>query len=265
MSANCVWFYTCEGERLGPVTFEELRTMTTDSSLDPRLDMVWKQPMDAWKPAGQIDGLFERPSVPTEAKGNAAARAEKKRPTSHQQTYRTLMGKNANWPGARRRSFLLVTPMILFAWQFALAAASPFLIKQFGQILMTGILPLASLVPLVAVIYFGLRRLANVGMSRWWYLAVFAPILNLWVGYRCFACPPGYAYHKKMDGPGFALALLYFFILLTGTLLLTDSLARLSGSHNGEALRMHFRDAIDTASSPKTRATAKATGLLSDF
>ena len=267
ISANCVWFYTCEGDRLGPVTLEELRVMATDSSLDPRLDMVWKQTMDAWKPAGQIDGLFERPSVPAEATGNAAAWAEKKPLPSQRQTYRTLMGKNADWPGARRRSFLLITPIILFAWQFALAAASPFLTKQFGEVLITGILPVASLIPLVVLVYFGLRRLANVGMSRWWYLAIFAPILNLWVGYRCFACPPGYAYHKKMDGPGFALALLYFFIVLLGTLLLTDSIARRSGSHNEQALRTHFREAIHAASSPntKTGAVAKATGLLSDF
>jgi hypothetical protein len=61
-------------------------------------------------------------------------------------------------------------------------------------------------VPWVALAYFWMKRLVNLGMSRVWLLEILAPVLNLWVSYRCFACPPGYAYHKKLDGTGIALA-----------------------------------------------------------
>ena len=57
-------------------------------------------------------------------------------------------------------------------------------------------------------------------MSRWWFLAAFAPVLNLWIGYRCFVCPAGYAYHKKLDVSGIALAILYGLILLSAGMIL---------------------------------------------
>ena len=90
-----------------------------------------------------------------------------------------------------------------------MAAASPYLMKHAGQVPMEKILYAAVFLPVLIWIHFGLRRLVNLGMSRLWFLALFAPFLNLWVGYRCFVCPPGYAYHKKLDGPGVVLAILY--------------------------------------------------------
>ena len=238
-SAHSIWFYTCEGERLGPVRFEELREMAADSSLDPRLDMVWKQRMEAWIPAGQIDGLFERQNVPAESKKTFAPPAAPIFPP--RQSYRTAMTGNATWPGARRRSFFLISLVFPFAWHHASAAISPFLIKQFGQVLMGQILPAAAFAPLVVLVWFGLKRLVNLGMSRWWCLAVFAPVLNLWVGYRCFACPPGYAYHKKLDGPGIALAILYWLVMLAAFV------ALLCGAIRSPALQEHLRGAAIVA------------------
>ena len=50
------WFYSSEGERIGPVTFAELRVKASEAALNPRLDMVWTQGMAEWKPAGEIEG-----------------------------------------------------------------------------------------------------------------------------------------------------------------------------------------------------------------
>jgi hypothetical protein len=242
-SSQCVWFYTNEGDRLGPVSFEALRTMAADSSLDPRLDMVWRKSMDAWKPAGQIDGLFERISAPIAAKPPPSSRKIPARPTK---SCRELMAGSTSWPGARRRSLLLITLVFPFAWHHALNASSPFLVERFGQTLMGKILPAAALLPLAILIYFGLKRLVNLGMSRLWFLAVFAPVLNLWVGYRCLACPPGYAYHKKLDGPGIALAAIYWFIILTLLLLLTAHVALLSGAIQSPGLQAQIRGLLSS-------------------
>ena len=240
-SQNC-WFYTCQGERLGPVNFEELRSMATNSSLDPRLDMVWRQSMDAWKPAGQVDGLFERNNVSVESKETLAPptgsifppRKSSRKPTS----------KNASWPGARRRSFLIVTLLLPLAWHYALAAAGPFLATQFGLTLMEKILPYAAFLPLVALIHFGLKRLVNLGMSRLWCLAVFLPVINLWLGYRCFACPPGYAYHKKLDGSGIALAIVYWIVMSAVVLILAACVAMLCGAIDSPVLLKQLRRLI---------------------
>ena len=236
-SKNC-WFYTCQGERLGPVDFEELRAMAADLSLNPRLDMIWKQSMDMWKPAGQIDGLFERNNVSVEL----AAAVPPSSPA--QQSARKPIPKNARWPGARRRSFLLVTLLLPLVWHYALAAASPLLIEQFGSALMGRLLPYAAFAPLVVLLHFGLKRLVNLGMSRWWCLAVFAPLLNLWLGYRCFACPPGYAYHQKLDGRGIALAIIYWLVTLAVVLALAASIALLCGGIESPLLLKQLRGLI---------------------
>jgi hypothetical protein len=71
-----------------------------------------------------------------------------------------------------------------------------------------------SLVPFILLIAASLQRFQNLGMSRIWFFGLFAPLLNLWVWYRLFACPPGYAYHKKLDPLGWVLAVLHWGSLL---------------------------------------------------
>jgi uncharacterized membrane protein YhaH (DUF805 family) len=66
---------------------------------------------------------------------------------------------------------------------------------------------------LLSLIYF-LRRLTNLSMSWWWFFGAFVPFLNLWIGYRCFACPAEYAEHQKLDGIGIFLAIIYWLFLL---------------------------------------------------
>jgi hypothetical protein len=73
-------------------------------------------------------------------------------------------------------------------------------------------------------------RLMNLGMSRWWFFANFVPILNLWIGYRCFACPAGYALHKKLDGAGVALAILYWLLMVLTVLVMVTVVALLLGT-----------------------------------
>jgi hypothetical protein len=95
----------------------------------------------------------------------------------------------------------------------------------------------------VVLVYFGLMRVWNLGMNRWWYLAMFVPILNLWMGYRCFACPAGYAYHKKMDGPGILLAIIYVLMILLGVCIL----AVFYGAIHNPELQQQLRDALNAA------------------
>ncbi|MCB1134413.1 MAG: DUF4339 domain-containing protein, partial [Verrucomicrobiae bacterium] len=124
-----VWHYTCEGERLGPIGFSQLRKMAVEGSLDPRLDMVWKQGTDLWKPAGQIHGLFERngesaaPDTPTSPDPGflpPPSGAVKAKALSH----------HRDWPGARRRIYLPVVLGFPFVWSALISAASPFLMRK---------------------------------------------------------------------------------------------------------------------------------------
>ena len=59
------WYYSNKGERQGPVSFEELRTLAASGTLDPHADLAWTEGMNDWKPCGQVPGLFAGNSMAT--------------------------------------------------------------------------------------------------------------------------------------------------------------------------------------------------------
>lgn len=225
-AAADVWYFTREGERLGPVTFAELRGKVSEGGLNPRLDMVWKSGMEAWKPSGEIDGLFERAAMPaTEdaapagsppSAAQAGTPAARKDEDPYAPPGDDVMEqlRQAKWPGARRRMYLFLVILFPLLWNTGVAFGAPMLTETVGTDAVGFVMAGAVLVPLVLSIIVSLERFANLGMSRWWIFGQLVPFLNLWVGYRLFACPAGYRYHKKMDGPGIALAIVYWLSIL---------------------------------------------------
>jgi len=195
------------------VSFEELKALAASKSLIPQVDMVWGPTMDDWKPAGQVEGLFAHRSGPPKLRESLAPPTDPFG-TRQQWDVRTQPSRAAQVSGTDRWTFLLVSLIFPFAWKFSLGALTPFLVKQFGASLMGTLQPIAAFVPVGVLVYLVIRRLSNLGMSRWWSLAILVPILNLWVGFRCVACPAGYAYHKKLDPLGIVLVTLYSLIVL---------------------------------------------------
>lgn len=250
------WFYSHEGEKIGPVTFADLRIKVSEGALNPRLDMVWTQGMTDWKPAGEIDGLFERRAAPEPREELAPPSDPYASPG--QETAEELMGKQQEWPGARRRSYLIATLFFPTLWALGYNAANGLLTKQFGPEIMNTVSIGAQFVPTLVLIYIGLKRLVNLGMSRWWFLGHLVPILNFWVGYRCFACPGGYAYHKKIDGIGIFLAIIYWLLMALVVCAVVAFIGLLTGSFGTHELQQQVQDAVrnlgDTirATSPPT-------------
>jgi hypothetical protein len=241
------WFYSREGERIGPVTFSELKIKAIEAGLNPRLDMVWTHGMPEWKPAGEIDGLFERRAAPEVVEAERSA--DPYRPPEHESS-EEIVGQEGEWPGARRRSFLAASLIFPFLWAAGFAFAVPALTNQFGQEIMKVVVPASNIVPLIVGLYFGLMRLVNLGMSKWWYLANFVPILNFWIGYRCFACPAGYAYHKKLDGVGIFLAIIYWLMIVVALLVIAAVIAMLFGAL-GPEFKQQFDEILQQATKPK--------------
>lgn len=244
------WFYTNEGEKVGPVTIAELRVKAVEGSLNPRLDMVWSHGMADWKPAGEIEGLFERRAP--EIKEALAPAADPYKPPQQESVAHT-MASQGSWPGARRRSFLIATILFPFVWQFGFSAANVIIIQQLGKEISAVLLMVAAFVPLVVGVYYGLARLVNLGMSRWWYLGNFVPILNFWISYRCFACPAGYAYHKKLDGPGLALAIIYWLLVLITIILVVGVIALMFGAIGDPGMREKLQEILRTITERTTK------------
>ena len=140
-----------------------------------------------------------------------------------------------------------MTMVFPFMWNLGFALISPLFVAQLGPEITALVSVGAMLVVLIMIVYFGVQRLANVGMSRWWYLGNMVPILNLWVGYRMFACPAGYAYHKKLDGAGVALAIIYWLMFALALLAMAAMFALLFGVVGNPEMQQQFEQAVREA------------------
>jgi hypothetical protein len=52
------WYYARENKQMGPVSPQELKRLATAGELRPE-DLVWKEGMTEWSPAGNVKGLFD--------------------------------------------------------------------------------------------------------------------------------------------------------------------------------------------------------------
>lgn len=236
------WFYTRQGQQVGPVAFAELQEKARAGELNPRLDMAWTQGMADWKPAGEIEDLFEK-RAPAEAPEALAPAADPYTPPQQNEAV-GMLGPEGGWPGARRRSFYLMTILFPILWNIGFAFVVPLLQQQFGKEI-TGVATIGAMfIPWIVAIAYGLKRLVNLGMSRWWYLGNFVPILNLWVSYRMYVCPAGYAFHKKLDGAGVALAILYWLMILLIVLMVASFIAMMMGAIGSPEIQQQIEEAI---------------------
>lgn len=236
------WFYTRHGEQAGPVSFVELQEKAKGGELNPRLDMAWTQGMADWKPVGEIEDLFEKRTAP-EPPQQLAPAADPYTPPQQNEAA-TMLGPEGGWPGARRRSFYLMTILFPIVWNIGFAFTVPLLQQQFGTEIMGAATIGAMFIPWIVAIAYGLKRLVNLGMSRWWYLGNFVPILNLWVAYRLYVCPAGYAIHKKLDGPGVVLAILYWLMILLSVLMVAAFIALMLGVIGSPEIQQQIQEAL---------------------
>ncbi|BCU77295.1 GYF domain-containing protein [Luteolibacter sp. LG18] len=205
------WFFSKDGKQYGPVAMEELKFVASNGQLHPRQDLVWRAGMESWLPSGEIEGLFEK-VVPTEVEVPAMAATPDLSTDVEEDNARELMALQKNWVGVGRAGYFIGTIVLS-----AVGTYAPGLIRPQIASLIEGHENVMMAVPVLVVIgniVLGVKRLRNVGMSGWWFLGHLVPFLNLWVGYRAFACPGGYNFHRKMDGAGIFLAIIYWLLVL---------------------------------------------------
>jgi GYF domain 2 len=203
------WYYTSGPDQAGPVTFEELKAKAAASELHPRNDMVWKQSMAEWVPAGELDNLFQKSTtdVAVVALASSISAMEETKPPEPE--------KIILCPGASRRWYFLL--MILFPVLWFVICLT--FISFFGAKLSSGFQKfftlLGAIIPIWVVVDVNLSRLTNLGMNKLWVLLHLVPGPNLWLGYRVFACPAGYAKSRKMDPIGWFLSICYWLVVIS--------------------------------------------------
>lgn len=216
------WYVTMNGEKHGPFGRDVLKAIAKSGNLNPRIDRVWHAGMEDWVVAGEIEDLFERQEPEKAAK--QAAKEEKKAAAAAASSGQGYASENEyqtnyeyQWPGVNRGGYI-IAPIFFTILIGGLVAASqkfsdkiPAVASEQGPIAMVGVWVLMLLL-------FILQRFTNLGMSKWWFIGLLVPGLNVWLNYRLFACPPGYGPNRKMDRIGWVLAVLFWLpvVLLTG-------------------------------------------------
>ncbi len=64
------WYYTKNGERLGPISFAEIKAMARNGSLDVNRDLAWTEGMKEWQLLSVIPGLLSDGDAPKEVPFN---------------------------------------------------------------------------------------------------------------------------------------------------------------------------------------------------
>lgn len=240
------WYYTNEGQKYGPVTLVDLQAYARAGRLHPRHDMVWRQGMAGWQTAGEVEGLFARrataPIEPVVPPSPPATKSQKL-----EDPVEEVMAAETDWPGCGRRAFIIAMLIFPSLWSVMFESCRGLLINQFGNEITAVLCAVAAFVPMVVGIGYGLSRLANLGMSRWWFCGHFVPGLNVWLGFRCFACPAGYAFYHKLDRAGWVLSIIYGLIVVVAMLAMTTLVTVLLGLVGDPEIRHYFQDALRTA------------------
>jgi len=241
------WYYTQGDDRIGPVSYAALKSLAADGFLNPRHDMVWMAGMPDWKPAGEIEGLFERRTPIAEQESLAPPADSYKPPEDHSAA--EIMGRQTDWPGAGRLSFWFMTLIFPILWVMGVAYLAPKLAEiEYAKDTMPMIILGINLVPLFLAIAVYLKRFVNLGMSRWWFLGVFVPFLNVWVWYRTYCCPGGFAFHKKLDGIGLVLAIFYWLLVALNVLAIIAVIAVMMGMIGDPELKKQLQEVFEQAS-----------------
>lgn len=238
------WFFTKDGKQYGPVVFDELRFLASNGELHPRQDLVWTARLPEWGPAGGIDGLFEKVAAeaPPEVVVPTMTSAQIQQ-SGREESGQALMTKEMNWMGVARGPYFLGMVVL------SVLMASPFYAAGLWQKLSVEVKGNEYILwAIPALLYFGMvalnvRRLQNVGMSGWWFLGTFVPFLNLWVNYRIFACPPGYRFHRKLDGAGVFLTVVYSLSLVATVVSAVLMLMLAAGAIGSPELQQKIREA----------------------
>lgn len=200
------WFFTKDGQQDGPITLQQIQALAKAGQLDPTTTHVWREGMVDWKTLAD-SGLLVGASLPAPGIAPPAMQTTVARnPYLASEQIAQGTGRPMQYPGyGRLRYFLtnLAITVVFYAVVFAVAFASLSSSGGAGggDMGMPNPVVILLFILLVVVVSFYViyQRVKNLGMSGWALLWTLVPFMNLWIGWRMFACPAGYENHRTLD------------------------------------------------------------------
>lgn len=250
---GAVWYYTQHGERKGPVTLEVLKGAIMHMKVDREKDLIWGPGLASWVKVAEVPELaglssgpppvietsaqptatpvanpvLQKPVVaatPSAPVKSATAVNPYQAPTSVDDEDNALADamaeRHRSGKGARGlgRVLYMVLQIVFYALLVVglvvvagvssnVAVGAEDSAMGVGVIVGIGVYVIASLLTT-------LSRLTHLGMSRWSVLWMFVPFMNLWLGFRLYACPAGYHHSRKLDLGGKIVVALYILLIV---------------------------------------------------
>lgn len=197
------WYIAKGGQQEGPVTPQQIGALVKAGSLDPTTAMVWREGLTDWKTLSESGLLAEIGTIAPPVAGPAIDNPYHVSERTRNSVAQSRPDAPIEHPGyGRLRYFLslfvitIVFYAILFAVMFAVFRNSSASGAGAGAAVAMALL---VLLVIATSIYFGLKRLQNLGMSGWAMLWSLVPIMNIWITWRMVACPAGYEHHRELD------------------------------------------------------------------
>lgn len=244
---EAVWYYSQHGERKGPVTLEVLKGAITHMKVDREKDLVWGPGLPNWVKVAEVpelqgissspppveaakeevDPVSQPPAPPVEKKVETSTVTKTVAAANPYQAPASAVDDEDNAlaeamearhrgdsaDGMGRLMYFFAPAIMAFLGQFVgvvvggtVAADDP----ELNFMIQGGF----GIVVLIMILLCTFSRLKNLGMSRWSVLWSIVPVMNIWLGYRLYACPAGYQTHKKLDGAGKVMTGVYVIMLL---------------------------------------------------
>ena len=227
MSDNSSWHYTDRtGAQVGPVSISELKSLISEGKI-PTTGLAWTEGMDDWQSFSQIETLKTiSVSPPSSAIGTASTTTPAPSATTNPYTPPSAQSNRftsfdleyAEYGGIRRLNYFLRNVLLTIGFVIIIAIIVFTSIsagtKNFAVSAII-LMIVAAIGFIVLSFLFSIRRLNNIGLSGWYVLFFFVPLVGSILSIALLACPEGYAHHKKLDAPGIVVIVILsgFFVL----------------------------------------------------
>lgn len=215
------WYLSHAGKKTGPLRAKQIAKLIAGGAFRANEAKVWKEGMQEWKfipESGVLAQASLEPDVdPALAMDSVDKKPEPATPYTAPKSLpsREQFGEIA-YGGIGRLAFFLAPLVIVAAFISVLVmvfGASMSVETVSEPVMAGGVIALYAGV-FIAIIWINIARLKNLAMSGWWVLGLIVPILNVWLQWRQFACPEGYANHRELDTIGKVLTFVFVIIPL---------------------------------------------------
>jgi len=222
MSDSTQWHYTDKtGQQAGPVSTAELLELVSSQAIDTTA-MAWKEGMSGWKPLSQIDELINLPTekytvaaTPPPTQGAPTPEPATQTIDPYEAPSASLEDDDAyglnqanGYGGIRRLAYFLFSILVGVITQVITAALG-------GEAIDLNTTYMITAGSFVVSMLLTFSRLKNIGMSRWWFLGNFVPILNFFVSVWVMSRQEGWVETRQLDTAGKVIAwIMWIFIIL---------------------------------------------------